>query len=645
MYEEKEHKTNDRRPVLSSSAGGRASARLGSSAGTGLSAASSKKDGEGDLLMRRKIDPDCDVIVIDIGTASIKAGWAGEDTPRCVVPALCVETLHKQPAAAGGRRGSILGLMDAAATDDKRAGAGGGEDGRSSAHIRYGSSLTASASQSAAAAVERHIGQSALSALSAVDDASPPSLLHVLQPLSRSLLSQYEALASLLDDVFSRQLCVSPKDHSLLLSVSPLASLQDRLDLARLLFERFTVPSLLLVNSASLSLYSSGLTTGVVVEMGEGRTTVVPVYEGFPLQHAVLTQRCGGQDCTERLRELLLQQRGHSFRPTQIDTLRHIKEKLCRVRQAPLRPQQPQQRQQQTQRLTSDGADAPGSAGRAASSLKSSASNSARNTPMQDTRRATLVSAATADDAAAAEDAGAYELPSGETIRLDDSCISDTLEILFTGAAQRDDALTAAAGGAAAGAGESVSWAEGVKVEDDADDGDKSAASLASSIPSTSARVRTTTSSFRLSSAQAQPADGTRPAPLPSHLSPLSSLTRDNVGLPALLVQSLSMLDPALRSVMLRQIVLAGGVSMSAGMGERVRREVVELVEALETAEGGGGAAGWDSASTTVICDSQRLHACWIGGSMIGSLSTFNQMRITADQYKKDESCIQKRFM
>jgi actin-related protein len=100
--------------------------------------------------------------------------------------------------------------------------------------------------------------------------------------------------------------------------------------------------------------------------------------------------------------------------------------------------------------------------------------------------------------------------------------------------------------------------------------------------------------------------------------------------------------------VMLRQIVLAGGVSMSAGMGERVRREVVELVEALETGGGGGaagGAAGWDSASVTVICDSQRLHAGWIGGSMLGSLSTFSQMRITADQYKKDESCIQKRFM
>ena len=53
------------------------------------------------------------------------------------------------------------------------------------------------------------------------------------------------------------------------------------------MFEKFKVDSLCLINTAVLSLFSTGKTSGVVVECGEGVSYTVPIFEGYALPHAV----------------------------------------------------------------------------------------------------------------------------------------------------------------------------------------------------------------------------------------------------------------------------------------------------------------------------------------------------------------------
>ena len=59
--------------------------------------------------------------------------------------------------------------------------------------------------------------------------------------------------------------------------------------------------SLAIMNSAVLSLFSTGRTTGLIVEVGEGVSYVVPIFEGFGLQHGIEELPLGGQDITDQL--------------------------------------------------------------------------------------------------------------------------------------------------------------------------------------------------------------------------------------------------------------------------------------------------------------------------------------------------------
>jgi centractin len=48
--------------------------------------------------------------------------------------------------------------------------------------------------------------------------------------------------------------------------------------ISEVMLEKLKVNSLLIMNSSSLSLFSTGATTGFVIELGHGISTVVPVY-------------------------------------------------------------------------------------------------------------------------------------------------------------------------------------------------------------------------------------------------------------------------------------------------------------------------------------------------------------------------------
>ena len=67
---------------------------------------------------------------------------------------------------------------------------------------------------------------------------------------------------------------------------------------AEIFFETFGVPALFVSPQATLSLYASGRTTGVVLDSGDGVTHAVPVYEGYTMPHAITRMDVAGRDVT-----------------------------------------------------------------------------------------------------------------------------------------------------------------------------------------------------------------------------------------------------------------------------------------------------------------------------------------------------------
>ena len=94
------------------------------------------------------------------------------------------------------------------------------------------------------------------------------------------------------------ELNLETKNVNVLMTDSPFSPKENRQQIAEIFFEVFKVKSLAIINTAALSMYSTGKVTGLIAESGEGITYTVPIFEGYVLPHAMIKLETAGQDVT-----------------------------------------------------------------------------------------------------------------------------------------------------------------------------------------------------------------------------------------------------------------------------------------------------------------------------------------------------------
>lgn len=91
-------------------------------------------------------------------------------------------------------------------------------------------------------------------------------------------------------------------------------------------------------------------------------------------------------------------------------------------------------------------------------------------------------------------------------------------------------------------------------------------------------------------------------------------------------LEAINTCDLDFQQDLIRSLVVAGGTSMLPGFAPRLKSELSSLLPA-------------EMARQVDICvDSQRRYAAWIGGSMFASLSTFDQVAISKQDYDEGKS-------
>ena len=126
------------------------------------------------------------------------------------------------------------------------------------------------------------------------------------------------------------ELNLDPKNVNVLLTDSPLNSKENKKKMTQIMFEHFRVESLAIMNTSVLSLFSTGKTTGMVVECGEGVSYTVPVFEGYAMPHAIHKLDIAGQDVTNELIRQLKEDKV-PINQDHFEYVRDMKEQMCAV--------------------------------------------------------------------------------------------------------------------------------------------------------------------------------------------------------------------------------------------------------------------------------------------------------------------------
>ncbi|KAI6024045.1 actin-related protein 2 isoform b, partial [Pisolithus microcarpus] len=135
--------------------------------------------------------------------------------------------------------------------------------------------------------------------------------LQVTQPMGHGIVCNWEDMKHLWDYTFDAKLKVDPRRRKVLLTEPPTNLKANRQQMVQVMFEEYGFQGVYVAIQTVLTLYAEGLngeglTTGVVVDSGDGVTYIVPVYEGFALPHLTRRLDIAGRDVTRYLTKLLL---------------------------------------------------------------------------------------------------------------------------------------------------------------------------------------------------------------------------------------------------------------------------------------------------------------------------------------------------
>lgn len=187
-------------------------------------------------------------LVLDIGSHSVRAGYAGEEQPKSVFP-------------------NCTGIFQQEEKDRK---------------LYYDSTYLN----------------------------VPRSGVEIVSPMGKNgLVENWDIYENLLDYTIRKRLHSDPEFHPILMSEPAWNTKEQREKLLEIMFEKFNIPAFFIVKSPVLTAFANGRASGLIVDSGATHTTAVPVYEGHVLRRGIITSPLGGNFVQNRMGEYLVSEK------------------------------------------------------------------------------------------------------------------------------------------------------------------------------------------------------------------------------------------------------------------------------------------------------------------------------------------------
>ncbi|KAH3901357.1 related to actin and related proteins [Saccharomycodes ludwigii] len=251
-------------------------------------------------------------IVIDNGTGIIKAGFSGETKPTTFEFNIIGVPKYKKI------------MTTATSNKDSK------NNNTNSANVNSQTSATLESSNNITINTginERYVGNHAQ---------QNRGILKLQCPMENGTITNWNDMELIWQYILNNRLNLKSQDdiqeHPLLITEVPMNQRKNRAIMCEILFENIEVPAVYVAIPGILSLYSSGRTTGCILDSGEGCSYAVSVYDGYHIPTSIKRIDVGGSHITDSLQLLLRKYNGISlFSSSERELCRMIKETACYV--------------------------------------------------------------------------------------------------------------------------------------------------------------------------------------------------------------------------------------------------------------------------------------------------------------------------
>ncbi|CAF0739736.1 unnamed protein product [Didymodactylos carnosus] len=212
-------------------------------------------------------------LVIDIGSHTFRAGYAGEETPKFDFP-------------------SYIGVID----EQQQSPA-------SSSTVQDGSGDTSQQPPPPpppSQPQKRYIFDMNKIRV-------PQNGLYMQTFLKEQMIDDWDLFEQAMTNAFD---CLCEKDHGssyhpIVMSEPPINQRAKREKLCEIMFEKFQIPAFYLAKNAVLSSFAQAKATALILDCGATHTTAVPVHEGMVFQKAIVQSPLGGDFILNQCKQLL----------------------------------------------------------------------------------------------------------------------------------------------------------------------------------------------------------------------------------------------------------------------------------------------------------------------------------------------------